>query len=186
MKEKILTQFPTRLISTLMLVSSLTAFAHPNNDAEMNMTVNADIPEFIQIGGLPSRVTLNITPEGWLASDFIGFYVTRNGASPEQTKKFLLTVDSSSGQRNKKYFLSHELGNKNQLAVRVGLTKGTTASLDELIEVPVSGLESETSANLSSKQKTHTLALFNKNTKYINSLIPGKYSATFTITVQAK
>ena len=149
------------------------------------MKVSADIPEFIQIRGLPDTATLKETADGIVATEILTFYVERNGASVKKGKPFLLTIKSNHGQQGKEYYLTHENG-QNKIAVYAGLYSGLARTVNDLETIPDSGLNSITWASPNSETTTHSLAFFNNDAQYINRQIPGHYSANFSITVKAQ
>ena len=157
------------------------ASAHQNT-ADTQMRVNAEIPDFIEIGGLPESVSLKVQDDGTLQSGLLPFYVVRNGAG--SGKRFLLTVKSSEGNKSRQYYLTNDEA-KQKLYVRVGFGDKAVGSIDRLERVRSSGIKGETFASLGSKETTHKMALFNNDAKYLYSRAPGTYSANFTVTVEA-
>ncbi|USE36874.1 hypothetical protein [Endozoicomonas sp. SCSIO W0465] len=173
------------LISAVLLTGSLAIGANEKNSASVDMQVSAEIPDFIKVGGLPETVPLTVQDNGTIQSDLLKFYVVRNGASVEKSKGFLLKVKSSEGNKRRKYFLANKEA-KQKMFIHVGLGEQDAATIDDLKTVPSAGIEGETHASFDTSEPTHTLALFNKDLNHLYSRAPGKYSANFTITVQAK
>ncbi|WBA83440.1 hypothetical protein [Endozoicomonas sp. GU-1] len=173
------------LLTVLFILLPLFVHASHQDTADMEMKVNADIPELIALSGLPANITLNMLTDGTLASDLIPFQVNRNGASAEKPKRFRLTISSSEGERRKKYFLARK-GGEAKMYIHAGLAKGEVSRMESLERLPASGIASQTTSAFGAGQPTHTLALFNNNVDYLQSQLPGEYSASFTITVQAQ
>lgn len=185
MKSKARGLFVTSWLSVLFLILSSVVNASTTSFADMRMKVSADIPDFIQLRGLPKRATLKETTDGIVQTEIMTFYVERSGASINKEKPFLLTIKSNHGQEGEKYYLKHENG-QDKLAIYAGLHSGNTRSVNDLETVPDSGLRSMTWASPDSKLATHSLAFFNKDTQYMNTHPSGYYSANFTIMVQAQ
>lgn len=175
----------TFCLCAIFLAHSAAISADDSNSASMDMYVEAEIPELIQLGGLPETVNLKVLGDGSVQSKLLPFYVLRNGANVENGKAFLLTVDSKEGKKNKRYFLNNQEAAQ-KMYIHVGLGDNTAATVDDLEKIPVDGIMGETYASLDSSEPTHTLALFNNDINYIYSRAPGAYSASFTVTVQAK
>ena len=184
MKSKTKSLFVTQWLSVMILTLSPVVNAKSIDSAKMQMKVSADIPEFIQIRGLPKKTTLKETSEGILKSEILQFHVERNGASKADQKPFLLTITSNQGQQEDQYNLAHKNGH--HVAIFAGLKAGQASSLDNLKNIPTSGLKSTTWASPDSETTTHSLAFFNNNIQYLSTRPAGSYSANFTIKVEAQ
>lgn len=185
MKSKSIYLFVTQWLSVMILMLSSVVKANSPDFADMRMKVSADIPEFIQIRGLPETATLKETADGIVATEILTFYVERNGASTKEGKPFLLTINSNQGQEGEEYYLTHDNGQDN-LAIYAGLYSGVARSVSDLERVPDSGLRSMTWASPDSETTTHSLAFFNHDAQYMNTRQPGHYSAAFTVMVKAQ
>ena len=89
----------TFCLCAIFLAHSAAISADDSNSASMDMYVEAEIPELIQLGGLPETVNLKVLGDGSVQSKLLPFYVLRNGANVENGKAFLLTVDSKEGKK---------------------------------------------------------------------------------------
>lgn len=183
MKTQLRCRTAPLVLGMCLFTLPFSASAHQNT-ADTQMRVNAEIPDFIEIGGLPESVSLKVQDDGTLQSGLLPFYVVRNGANIENGKGFLLTVKSSEGNKSRQYYLTNDEA-KRKLYVRVGFGDEKVGSIDRLERVRSSGIKGETFASLGSKETTHKLALFNNDAKYLYSRAPGTYSASFTVTVEA-
>ena len=155
--------------------------------AAHDLLVEALIPDLIEISGLPDRIDLQWN-DGELAYDSIDFSVHRSSASNLNPLPYAITISSSEGQEGQKYYLTHSNDSKERLYINAMFKSREESRFSQhfsdgrrLYGTTVTNIDQQTHLEANGA----SIRLYNDDSSYLYSKIPGMYRTTLTITVTA-